>query len=63
MQGKAKILLKGLQEKVQGDQSPREESLSAEGKVPQVQEPEQGILQEKDSGHSGGLRERLLLKQ
>ena len=46
---------KGLQEKIQGSQSPREENLSAEGKVPQVQYPEQGVLQEKDSGHSGGL--------
>ena len=31
--------------------------------VPQVKEPQQGILKEKDSGHSRGLWERLLLKQ
>ena len=40
---------------MQGSQSPIEASLSSEGKVPQVQEPEQGVLQEKDSGHSRGL--------
>ena len=38
------VSLKGRQEEGQGYQSPREESLPGEGKVPQVQEPQQGIL-------------------
>ena len=52
---KSQSSLKRTSRKTQGSQSPREESLSAEGKVPQVQEPEQGVLQERDSGHSIGL--------
>ena len=54
-QGKAEVLQEGFQEKIQGSQSPREASLSSEGKVPQVQESEQGVLQEKDPCNSIGL--------
>ena len=40
---KTKFSKRDLKKKVQGDQSPIEEILSGEGKVPQVQEPQQGI--------------------